>query len=149
MIFIIIIAIIAVADILIKKYVNNNLKLHEERLILNGKMKLTRYHNEGAVMNTLKGKKKLIITISSILLVAANILFIILIHKKRENYRKLAFSFIIGGGASNLYDRCHNGYVTDYLNLSDNAPKKLKKIVFNIADLFIFIGAIMLGLKEV
>ena len=47
----------------------------------------------------------------------------------------------LAGGASNLYDRTKRGYVVDYLNVQ---WKSLKKVVFNLGDIFILLGSGMM-----
>ena len=63
------------------------------------------------------------------------IAFIYVILKKQGSWLKLGMSFIVAGGASNVYDRIKRKYVVDYIYW-----KKLKKIIFNLADIFIVIG---------
>ena len=51
---------------------------------------------------------------------------------------KLALTLTLAGGVSNLYDRMKRGYVVDYFSIQ---WKKLKKVVFNLGDIFIFAGS--------
>lgn len=148
MIFIIIAAAIAAADILIKRYINKTFQMHEERFILNGRIKITRCHNDGAIMNSFRDKKKLVLYLSFVLLLLTSVFFALLIPKKGKSMQKLAFSFIVGGGISNVFDRGSRGYVTDYFSFAGKVPEKLKKVVFNIADLFIFTGSAIAVVKE-
>ncbi len=56
----------------------------------------------------------------------------------------VAFSFIIGGGISNVYDRILYGQVVDFMNVGLGS---LRTGIFNFADVSIMIGlAIMLPL---
>ena len=52
----------------------------------------------------------------------------------------------MAGGVSNLYDRMRRGHVVDYLCLR---WKALKKVVFNLGDLFILAGSVLLILVSV
>ncbi len=56
---------------------------------------------------------------------------------------KLALTLILAGGLSNVIDRYARGYVVDYICIQ---WKALKKVVFNLADVFIVIGAGLLVL---
>ncbi len=56
---------------------------------------------------------------------------------------KLALTLVLAGGLSNLIDRYARGYVVDYICIQ---WKVLKKIVFNLADVFILAGAGLLVL---
>ncbi len=54
----------------------------------------------------------------------------------------IAFSFILGGGVSNIYDRLLYGQVSDFMNMGFSG---LRTGVFNFADVSIMVGlAIML-----
>ena len=52
-------------------------------------------------------------------------------------------SLVISGGLSNVYDRIKRKHVVDYIYWN-----KLKKIVFNLADVFIFIGGLITIIGE-
>ena len=51
---------------------------------------------------------------------------------------KLAVTFALAGGISNLYDRMKRGHVVDYFSIE---WKWLKRLVFNLGDIFIFLGS--------
>ena len=51
-----------------------------------------------------------------------------------------ALSFIIGGGLANLVDRLFRGYVIDYIDINNLFTYP----IFNIADICIVIGVIMI-----
>ncbi len=58
-----------------------------------------------------------------------------------EKWNNIAYSFIIGGAAGNVFDRLVHGYVVDYLDFfwgNYHWP------AFNLADSFICIGAVMI-----
>ena len=59
---------------------------------------------------------------------------------------RLGAGLILGGGASNLYERIRLGRVLDYLRFP-KAPGVLKKYTYNLADLCIFLGAAVLLLR--
>ena len=61
--------------------------------------------------------------------------------------RKLGLTMVLGGALSNTYDRVFRGYVVDYFSFNVKW-KKLSSVIFNIADLFIFIGSLMMSLFE-
>jgi len=45
---------------------------------------------------------------------------------------------VLGGALSNLYDRFVRNYVVDYFTIEAG---KLKKVIFNLGDIFVFIGS--------
>ena len=53
----------------------------------------------------------------------------------------IAYSFIIGGAAGNLYDRIFYGYVIDFIEFH---YENLYWPIFNFADVAISIGVILL-----
>lgn len=58
---------------------------------------------------------------------------------------KLGLALVIGGSLSNLYDRFVRRYVVDYFSFQFGV---LKKVVFNLGDLFVFFGSGLLLLLE-
>jgi len=52
---------------------------------------------------------------------------------------------VLGGGLSNLWERVMHGGVYDYLQFP-KAPEKLRRYVFNLADLAILFGVIAVAL---
>ncbi|MDO4787949.1 MAG: signal peptidase II [Johnsonella sp.] len=59
---------------------------------------------------------------------------------KKKKGTRIALVLLIAGGLSNVFDRMKRGYVVDYLHL-DFSP--IKKIIFNLADMYIFVGAVI------
>ena len=83
-----------------------------------------------------------LIAIFSIVLLAIFVVFYINQYTKkvRSPMNLVIFTLIISGGASNLIDRIARGYVVDYVELNYILPG----IVFNLADVFIVLGVILL-----
>ena len=68
--------------------------------------------------------------------------YILYLAFKETSYKKmLGFSFIAGGALGNIIDRAINGHVTDFLHLKIN---NFSLFIFNMADAFITIGAILI-----
>lgn len=55
---------------------------------------------------------------------------------------KTGLSFLAGGGLSNLHDRLVKGHVVDYVSFGFG-PKRFQKLVFNMADFFVFAGVVI------
>lgn len=144
MIYLILVVGIFIADYFIKDYIEKNKKLGAEEKILNGKIIVTKYYNKGAFLNFLENRKETVVTISGILFGMLLMFFVILLPQRRKEVLKFAISCIIGGAANNLYDRIKRGYVVDYFSFSF-----LKKVVFNISDLFIFFGCFLVLVTSV
>ncbi len=68
-------------------------------------------------------------------------LFWLFLKKNKNNKANLIFSLILAGVISNLLDRTAKGYVVDYIQIN--------KIVFNIADILIFLGVIIFFISSI
>lgn len=141
MFYIGLILLIFFTDLKVKEYIEENKEMHKSEEILNGKIILERYHNKGAMLNFLEHNAHLIKVISLSLFGILLLFFAILLPKKDNRILKLALSLILGGAFSNIYDRVKKGYVVDYFSF-----KFLKKVVFNISDICIFIGSFIIAL---
>ena len=67
------------------------------------------------------------------------------VFSEKGNYlTKTGLALIAGGGLSNLYDRMKRGYVVDYFTIN---YRKLRKVIFNLADICIFAGGFLVILE--
>ena len=107
-----------------------------------GRLQLRLAFNPGAFYGILKNKKGIIIFINLIALLGCILLLILGFYNNDLSSYALGLSFIIGGGIGNLIDRMKNGYVIDFLYLN-RGP------IFNIADIFVFIGVLILIFIEI
>ena len=64
-----------------------------------------------------------------------------MIINETKDRNKIALSFITGGAIGNVLDRINDGSVTDFLHLK---IYNCSLFVFNLADAFITIGAILI-----
>lgn len=110
-----------------------------------GRILLYRNHNEGFPFGALKERPELVKMIPLAVVSAAAGVLCWILPKKGQFLEKLGLSMVIGGGLSNLYDRLFRGYVVDYFSIQ---WKKLKGVVFNLGDMFVFAGSLILVLKE-
>lgn len=142
MIFLLIAVSIFGLDYYVKKQVEQKKKPGEEEPLLGKRIMLRRTANYGTAGGFLKNHARMIGFIQgfSMLFIAAA--YIKLFMVKGMAGLKLAGAWILGGGASNLYDRLKKGYVTDYIRF-DVPVKFIKRLVFNISDFFIIAGALL------
>lgn len=144
MIYIILIGIIFVSEWFIKTAVEVWGKEKEKKDILGGRLYLTKYHNEGAFLNLGEKKRKTVAMISLLLTLFCLLLFLVSFSKKGGGLLRTGLCLLLGGAFSNTYDRLKRKYVVDYFGFSLKGLPMLSKVVFNLSDFFIIIGA-MLG----
>ena len=106
-----------------------------ERSALGGRIKLTALWNRGAAFGLPLGREALIV-------LSALVLGVTVLFRRRSPF---GAGLVLGGGLSNLWERLRYGKVLDYLRFPA-APGKLKKYVYNLADLALFLGALLLAL---
>lgn len=135
-------------DFVIKGYIEKKIAGKEEQRILKEKIIIKKHHNYGAALNFMDRKPRAVLIFSSIIFGLVLIIFGILLTKKRKVLLKTAFSFLIGGAASNIYDRAVRGYVVDYFSIH-TGWKVMDRIIFNLSDWFIFIGSLLAILSEI
>ena len=68
-----------------------------------------------------------------------------LMQNRGHKGQKAGLVLVLAGGISNLYDRCVRRYVVDYANLRFGF---LKKVVFNLGDLFVLAGTVLLMILQ-
>lgn len=86
------------------------------------------------------GNSTLFFILVNIVILGIIIKFIYSQKDRIDNEILTSFTLILSGGFSNLIDRVVRGCVVDYIDLT----KYIKFPVFNIADIFIVVGCIML-----
>lgn len=111
-----------------------------------GNIRLYKNHNDGFCFGLLKKNTELVKLVPMAVTSAVAGIFLWLSTRSGEGVRKLGFALVTAGAASNLYDRLIRGYVVDYFSFQFGA---LKKIVFNIGDLCIFLGTLILAVKDI
>ena len=108
-------------------------------------LRIRRVHNSGFLMNLLDDEPKLVQKLSFAVTMFFAFYQMFLLNSKRCTASKISGALMLGGAISNLYDRVARGYVVDYVNIKTKW-KKVGSIVFNIADVCIFLGGIGLML---
>lgn len=111
-----------------------------------GLIMLYRNHNDGFPMGVFRDRPDLVKNVPLAVLSAVAGIFFWLFPKKGYWAEKAGTCLVLGGGLSNLYDRMKRGYVVDYFSIHF---KKLKKVVFNLGDICIFLGAGILLVSQI
>jgi signal peptidase II len=141
------ITLIFAADLIIKNRIERKFQGGKSLNILGGKCKLQKLHNRGFAFGMAKEHEHYARWISVLFLPILLIRLLILIRKKKHKTQIIASAFLLGGAASNTYDRLQRGYVVDYLSVCSPHPQ-LSKLVFNLSDICILIGTILLILPR-
>ena len=134
---IITIVLVLVADLVTKHFLFN---VEYFNLIPNVISIATNGGNTGAAWGMFSGHTLWLIAVG----IGMIVLFFIFNHfvKNKNTFYCISFGFIIGGALGNLIDRIWLNYVRDFifLDFMPNFP------VFNVADSFLCVGAIMLAI---
>lgn len=139
---IIMIGMIFLLEYCVKRHMDRVRTLQEQRSVAGGKMILRKYYNTGAAGNFLENHPKYVRCVHIAALTAVFAALLYAMRKKNAAAAKTGLSFLAGGGLSNLYDRLAKGYVVDYVSFGFG-PNWFQKLVFNIADFFVFAGIIL------
>jgi len=127
---------IVALDQFIKRWIMRTLDIGEVGPeIIPGVMGLTRWENDGAMLNILSGQQWLL---AGIAFAAAVVLIMILLRYNEGFWGTIGLASVLGGTLGNLADRVFNdGKVVDmFRTLFMEFP------IFNIADIFITLGFI-------
>ena len=143
MVFVAVMAFIFVLDFYVKKHMDEVRTLDEQRVLAGGRVILKKYYNTGAAGNFLSRCPKVMLCLHTAVLGGVAAGFFKAFPKKDAGAAKMGLAFIAGGGLSNLFDRLQKGHVVDYISFGFG-PGWFRKLVFNIADFFVFAGILAL-----
>lgn len=146
MIYVAVIVAICLAELLIRRYINQNVEEDGQKWGKSG-VRLRKYHNYGMTNDTLRKRPMLVKIIGVVVVSFLAVVFLFLLTLKGEKAGKWGLALILGGGLANLLERFVHGYVTDYLQF--RVPLAcLRKLIYNVADLCIFAGTAILFFRE-
>lgn len=147
MIFIGIIIIITATDLWLKAQIEKQDPAAFPRPLAGTKTKIMLYrnHNAGFPFGFLEKYTTLVQVIPLVITSALAGILCYLIPQKGKRVQKAGLAMLVGGSASNLYDRWVRRYVVDYFSIRAGG---LKRVVLNLGDLFVFAGALILLVRE-
>ena len=140
-------AVIFALDLLIKNYIEAHLEEGEERSLCGGRLLLRRYHNKGAFLDAGKKRQKAVALLSLLLTLFMTVVFLGTFSFRGNAVLKAGLALLLGGAYSNTYDRLTRNYVVDYVSFPVKNGR-IRRIVFNISDFCIIIGAMLMVLGE-
>ena len=118
-------AVAVLLDQISKSIVVNGLPLYGEARFIPGVLSFYHTRNTGAAFSMLSDRRWVVM---------------LYFWRSRHVLLTVSLSMILGGGIGNMIDRIVNGYVTDFFRVDF-----VDFAVFNVADSFITVGAVLLG----
>lgn len=134
-----VIAVLAIiADQITKYIVVENIDFKGTVPFIPGFMSFYHTRNTGAAFSMFSDQRWVFMVFSFISM--GLIIFILIKEYKRHKLLNIALSMVLGGGIGNMIDRIRLGYVVDFFK-----TEFMDFAVFNVADCFITVGAVLLG----
>lgn len=136
-------------DQMIKTYVENNVAKGSEKKVCGGRILIRKVYNKGMCLNAFQKYLDMVRCVS----VAATALLTIcnlgsVIFQKRRVLMNTGLGLMTAGAWSNTLDRCFRKYVIDYFGF-ETKKEKLRKITYNLGDMFLFAGGILVMLAAI
>lgn len=141
--YLLIILLLICFDQIIKIICFNYLKPIESLEIIKNFFYLTYVENKGAAFGILQGARYIFIILTIIVLIFCFYYFNKIPKNKFEIFNKISLILIISGAIGNLIDRIFRGYVVDMFHFIFWGNSFA---VFNVADIFVVCGTILLSL---
>ena len=136
-------------DTILKSRAEKHLSDKAVREIAGDKILLRKLHNYGIACNMGEKHPKLIEQGTLAVWITMFLTWLRVLKKPLGKVQgilvRLGGALVLGGGLSNLNDRITKGYVTDYFSFNVKS-EKLRRIVFNISDMCIAVGAVLAAL---
>ncbi len=123
-----------------------NMELHESISIIPGVFRFTYIRNDGAALGMLDDSRWVFL-VASVIGIAV-VIFYLVKYRPTQKMLWIPLSMIAGGGLGNMIDRLFygdsfgNGTVVDFIDFC--AFPSLWKWIFNVADIFVCVGAAFL-----
>lgn len=146
-IFAILAAGIFLLDLLIKNHIETHLEVGQEKSVCRGKLLIRRYHNRGAFLDAGEKRQKAVALLSLLLTLFMTVVFLSTFSFRGNSTLRAGLALLLGGAYSNTYDRLTRNYVVDYVSFPVK-NKRIRRVVFNISDFCIMIGALLMVLGD-
>ncbi|WP_214824029.1 MULTISPECIES: signal peptidase II [unclassified Exiguobacterium] len=130
--------IVLVIDQLWKSAIIKWLEIGQSIPLWEGVFHITSLRNSGAAFGILQGQRWFFIIVT--LLVVVGIVYYLQTEGKKNKGISFALSLLFGGALGNFYDRLLRGEVVDSLDF-----RFIDFPIFNLADVFIFSGVVLLA----
>ena len=101
--------------------------------------------NNGIAFGLLPLEENFYYNILTLIIFLIVILIIFLAYKTSNSIEKLSYLMIVGGASGNIFDRLYYSSVIDFIDITIN---NFHWFIFNVADMFITLGIVVLLLRE-
>ncbi len=132
---------IIILDQITKYWAINRLKYSHPIPIIPDFFKLVYVENYGAAFGIMQNKRWIFLIITSLVIIII-IIFLIKNYNNMNFIMKLSIGMLLGGAIGNFIDRARRIYVVDFFSF--RLFNFYEFPVFNIADIFIVIGTIII-----
>ena len=135
-------------DMGIKQYIEDTFDRREERKCIVPGLVLRKVYNRGFLLSTLEKYPKIVQGASAVTGVVILFYDLLLFLKKGKWLEKSGMIFLTAGAASNIYDRLVRKKVIDYIGFQSK-NKFLSSLTANLADFYVIIGAVLVGIGRI
>jgi signal peptidase II len=131
-------------DLFSKELVSRVFSLGRSLDVIDGILRITYIHNRGAIFGLSIGESTgtLVLAVSLLAVVLITIYYFRLPLKLK--WYGIGLVLILSGAVGNLYDRIAIGEVRDFIDIGING---LRWPIFNVADLAVTTGAVLLAIE--
>lgn len=107
-----------------------------------GAFRLRYVENSGAAFSIFSDNTAVLSLFTALVIVLC--LFVLMTRRIKSNFSAACLIMVVAGGIGNLIDRIAEGFVVDFIE-----PMFINFAVFNVADCFITVGAVLLMCYEI
>ena len=133
---------IFLVDRLSKIWIVNN---SEEYFFVTSFLNFNLIWNNGIAFGLFSFDEKIYYNFLTAIIIIITLVILWMITKSKD-VEKLAFIMIFGGSLGNIFDRLYYGSVPDFIDVHIN---NFHWFIFNVADIFITLGVILLVFLEI
>ena len=125
--------------------INNGKKFDEVNVEITSFLNFNLIWNEGIAFGLFSFDQKTYYNLITFIIIMITIVIFVMIIKTQK-IEKLGFMMIFGGSLGNIFDRIYYSSVPDFIDIHIN---NFHWFIFNVADIFISLGVMLLIFKEI
>lgn len=134
-------------DLWCKSQIEEHMQKGEEKPVFRKRLLIRNVHNKGAAFNLCEKRPEYVRVLSIVLSMLVFMCSLFVWGSDTSLVKKIGIAVFLAGAISNTYDRLKRKYVVDYFGFATRW-KKLRRLTFNLGDMFIFIGAVCCVIGE-